>query len=264
PPAGAAGFPWSVPALAGLDHVDLDRPVTFLVGENGSGKSTFLEALAVACWLPTVGAVSLRSDDTREAQSRLARTFRLVWTRRIHRGFFLRAEDFFGFIRGLRRQREELRRELERVDRDYAGASDLARTLAAGPHRSSLADMEARYGEDPDARSHGESFLDLFRARIVPGGLHLLDEPEAALSPQSQLGLIALLAEAVAQGAQFVIATHSPILLATPGAGILGFDGQPAEFVTYEELESVRLVRDFLEAPERFLRHLWPGEVAGT
>ena len=109
---------------------------------------------------------------------------------------------------------------------------------------------------DLDANSHGQSFLRLFQSRFVPGGLYLLDEPEAPLSPQSQLGLMAMIADMVAQDAQFIIATHSPILMAYPGATIVSFDEVPVSVVEYESLESVRLVRDFLVAPERYLRRI--------
>ena len=196
-------FPFNLPALAGLKSVELTTPVTFLVGENGSGKSTFLEGLAVASRLPTVGSAGAHRDATLSAQKELAHEMRLVWSRRAHRGFFLRAEDFFGWVQGVRRQRVEMQREIQRVQSEYAEASELARSLAQLPFRRSLGEMESLYGEDPDARSHGESFLDLFRARFVPRGVFLLDEPEAALSPQSQLGLLALMADQVAEGGQF-------------------------------------------------------------
>jgi predicted ATPase len=116
--------------------------------------------------------------------------------------------------------------------------------------------MERRYGLDLDANSHGQSFLRVFRSRFVPGGLYLLDEPEAPLSPQSQLALIAMMRDMVARDAQFVVATHSPILLAFPGARILSFDESPPAELDYDALPHVGLTRDFLNAPERFLRHL--------
>lgn len=235
--------------------------MTVLVGENGTGKSTFLESLAIATGLPAVGSARPQSDPTLEPQRRLARQLRLTWKGRTRRGFFLRAEDFFGFQKQLAAQRLEHQRELERIDRDFADASDHARTLAKGPHRASIGAIEARYGENPDARSHGEAFLNLFQQRLSPGGLFLLDEPEAALSPQSQLGFLAMIHDAVETGSQFVIATHAPILMATPGAHILSFDDPPVRSVEYEQLESVMLVRDFLQAPERYLRMIW-GEPA--
>jgi len=125
-----------------------------------------------------------------------------------------------------------------------------------GPAVASLAALERRYGVDLDANSHGESFLKLFRSRFVPGGLYLLDEPEAPLSPQSQLGLIAMLKDMVKEDSQFIIATHSPVLLAFPNATIYSFDQQPAGRVEHAHPEHVRLTRDFLNDPEAFLRHL--------
>jgi predicted ATPase len=117
--------------------------------------------------------------------------------------------------------------------------------------------MERAHGVDPDARSHGESFLALFGSRFVTQGLYLLDEPEAALSPQSQLALLSMIGQAVSGGSQFVVATHSPILLAFPGARILTFDETPIAEVAYADLEHVNLTRSFLENPERYLRHLF-------
>lgn len=116
--------------------------------------------------------------------------------------------------------------------------------------------LRARYGEGLDAQSHGESFLALFQARFVPDGLYLLDEPEAPLSPLRQVGFLSLLKEMVAKEAQFVIATHSPILMAYPGATILSFDGGEVRSVAWGDLEHVTITRSFLNAPEAYLQHL--------
>src|SRR5256885_4195534 len=116
--------------------------------------------------------------------------------------------------------------------------------------------MERRYGVDLDANSHGQSFLRLFQSRFVPGGLYLLDEPEAPLSPQSQLGLMVMIQDMITQDAQFVIATHSPMLLAFPGATIYSFDRVPIAPLPYEDLEHVALTRAFLNDPAAFLRRL--------
>lgn len=256
-PEGAEGFPFSVPAIRSLEAIDFSAPVTLLVGENGTGKSTFLEALAIGAQLPAVGAARLDQDPTLAAQRELARSFRLAWRGRTRRGFFLRAEDFFGFQKQLSRARADHRAEVARIDRELADASEYARSLAKGPHRASLGDMERRYGADPDAASHGEAFLRLFGSRLVPRGLYLMDEPEAALSPQSQLGFLAMMKQAVDDGSQLVIATHAPILMATPGATILSFDVTPIRPVSFDQLEPVRLVREFLAAPERYLRLVW-------
>jgi predicted ATPase len=237
-----------VPAIRTLDELTLTNPVTFFVGANGSGKSTLLEALAAAARLPAVGSQEIARDTSLEAQRRLARALTLTWTRRTHRGFFLRAEDFFGFARRIAALREEMTTELAAVPKGSLGATPFAR---------SLAEMESRYGPDLDAMSHGESFLHLFRGRFVPDGLYLLDEPEAALSPQSQLALLVLLREMVAENAQFIIATHSPILMAFPDATIWSFDHEPPSPVPFEDVEHVCLTRDFLEDPGRYLRRLF-------
>jgi predicted ATPase len=254
-------FPFSVPAIRSLTRLDLSAPVTFFVGENGSGKSTWLEGIAAAAALPAVGSEDVAADATLAAARALARRVRLAWSGgRTTRGFFLRAEDFFGYTKRLAQMRSAMLAEIAGLEAEYAASerSAYALGLAQGPLRASLGDMERRYGVDLDANSHGQSFLKLFTSRLVPHGLYLLDEPEAPLSPQSQLALLALVADLVAEGAQFIIATHSPILLAYPGAEIYSFDELPARVVPYAELEHVRLTREFLAAPERYLRHLAP------
>jgi predicted ATPase len=249
-------FPFSVPVIRALDVLRLESPVTFFVGENGSGKSTLLEGIAAAARLPAVGSADLDADATLGFQRVLAKALKLVWSRRTARGFFLRAEDFFGFAKRLSVMRSEFLQRLAELEVEYADRSAYAKGLAMGPQRASLAEMERRYGVDLDANSHGQSFLRLFQARFVPDGLYLLDEPEAPLSPQSQLALMAMMQDMLAEGAQFIVATHSPILLAFPGATIYSFDAAPVRAVKYEELEHVVLTRDFLNAPERYLRAL--------
>ena len=256
PDGRADRFPFSVPVVRALTELSVDAAVTFFVGENGSGKSTILEAVAAAAGLPTVGSLAVDEDHTLASQRQLARSLRLVWTRRTRRGFFLRAEDFFGFAKSITKMREELLARLDELEVEYRDRSAYAKGLAQGPVRASLADMEQRYGIDLDANSHGQSFLRLFAARFVPGGLYLLDEPEAPLSPQSQLGLMAMISDMVGQEAQFLIATHSPILLAFPGARIYSCDSVPIEEVAFEELDHVVLTREFLKDPARYLRQL--------
>ena len=249
-------FPFSVPVIRALDCLAFSTAVTYFVGENGSGKSTLLEGIAAAAKLPAVGSADLSGDATLGAQRELAAALRLVWNRRTSRGFFLRAEDFFGFAKRVNMMRADLLVRIAELEVEYADRSEWAKGLAMGPARTSMAELEKRYGTDLDANSHGQSFLTLFRSRFVPGGLYLLDEPEAPLSPQSQLGFMLMMQDMIAEDAQFIIATHSPILLAYPGATIYSFDSAPATSVAYSELEHVRLTRDFLNDPERYLREL--------
>jgi predicted ATPase len=169
---------------------------------------------------------------------------------------FLRAEDFFGFTKALSKLRAELMGRLDELDVEYADRSEYARGLARGPSAGSLRELERRYGGNLDEKSHGQSFLKLFQARFVPGGLYLPDEPEAPLSPQSQLALMSMMREMVAQDAQFLVATHSPILLGYPDAVIYSCDGERIERVPFDELDHVVITRDFLNGREPYLRHL--------
>lgn len=255
-PTTAQQFPLTIPLIQSLSRLDFTAPVTFFVGENGTGKSTVLEALAAAIGSITVGAESVQTDPTLIPARRLARQMKLSWTVRTNKGFFLRAEDFVNFARRISELRSEMLENIAQVEVEYADRSAYARALAMAPYKKSIAEMESRYGEDLDANSHGESFFKLFHSRFVPGGLYLLDEPESPLSPMKQLAFLAMLKEMVAQDSQFIIATHSPILMAYPGAEIWNFDELPVKPIAYNDLEHVNLTKSFLNDPERYLRHL--------
>jgi len=216
-------FPFTMPVLSsGLD-LTMTTPVTFFVGENGSGKSTLLEALA---WKTGFGSHGgnrdhrFPEDDEGKA---LGLALKLAWRQKVRDGFFLRAETFFNFASYL----------------EGVGST-----------------FRAYGGQSLNRQSHGEAFLSVFSNRFEDG-LYLLDEPEAALSPQRQLAFLGILHALTSAGsAQFIIATHSPILMAFPGATIFSFDGDTLEQVAYRDTEHYRITRDFLDAPERFLRHL--------
>lgn len=232
PGAPAAGHPFDVGVVAWLrEHggLALYPGVTFLVGENGSGKSTLVEALAVALGLnPEGGSRSFRFA-TRASESDLGSHLRVA--RRPGRertSFFLRAESYY-----------DVATEVERLD------------------KASSVPLLPSYGGSGHERSHGESFLALLRHRFGPRGLYLLDEPEAALSVTGTLAVLARMTDLVAHGSQFVVATHSPVLLALPGATILeiGDDGTIRR-VGYDDALPVRLTRGFLADPGAFLRHL--------
>jgi predicted ATPase len=249
-------FPFNLAILKDLKELRFSAPVTFFVGENGTGKSTCLEAIACAAEMVTVGSESLKTDKSLSAQRELAKYFRLAWTKRTKKGFFLRAEDFFGYAKRINQMRAEMEEDLREIDKEYEGRSEYARSLAKMSTAGQLGDIQRRYGDGVDARSHGESFLVLFQSRFVPGGLYLLDEPEAPLSPLRQLALISSLKEMITRDAQFIIATHSPILMAFPQAEILSFDGGSIHKVKYEQLEHVKLMRDFLQDPGAFIQQL--------
>lgn len=222
-------YPWSVPAVAALaEGVALDPGVTYLVGENGSGKSTLIEAFAVAAGLNPEGGSRNFAHSTRDSHSELSRALRLIrGERRPRTDFFLRAESFFTAATYL----ESVEKNREKPFTSYGGTS-------------------------PHEQSHGESFLALMVHRFGPDGLYFLDEPEAALSAQNCLTCLRRMHELTQQGSQFVIATHSPLLLAYPGATIYECSEEGLQPIDYEEAEPVRLTRSFLDSRERFLERL--------
>ena len=207
-------------ALNRVERVEFAAPVTFFVGENGSGKSTLLEAMAIACGFNPEGGTRNYRFSTFDSHSELSAAVRVIrGVRRERHGYFLRAESFYN-----------------------------------------VATQEAAYAEAPELsmhyheKSHGESFLALAQRELKPNGLYFLDEPEAALSPERQLTLLSMLAEC--KGAQFVIVTHSPILLALPGAEILNFDFQPLKKCEYEETGSYRIMEMFINHRRTMLKTL--------
>ncbi|MEI7731172.1 MAG: AAA family ATPase [Verrucomicrobiota bacterium] len=224
-------YPFSLPAVRPLDRLELHPAVTFFVGENGSGKSTLMEAIAVACGFNAEGGSKNFQFGTRSSHSELHRYLRI--SRGITRprdGFFLRAESFFNVAT-----------EIERLDAEPGGGPPI------GP----------AYGKHSlHEQSHGESFLALLVNRFRGEGLYLLDEPEAALSPRRQLSVITRIHDLVEEKSQFIIATHSPILMAYPNATIYAFSTKGIERVAYEETEHYRVTRDFLSNPQRMLQVL--------
>lgn len=220
------GFPFDVPAIAAIENVMFDRPVTLLAGENGSGKSTAIEAVAEAMGFASQGGELSRLGQlpavVRPAFDGALKP--ILTSTKPRNGYFLRAESFF----------------------------NLAQLIDSGDR---FAPDISLYGGIPlHAQSHGQSFISVASERFGGDGLYVLDEPEAALSVTGALALLAVIVRAVTAGAQFIVATHSPVLLACPRAYIYEFSDHGVAQVAYDDLEEVRLTRSFLEAPERFLR----------
>lgn len=246
-------YPFSVPAIADLELIKFTTPITFLVGENGTGKSTFLESLAYAINSHAIAENPLEQDYTLTSVKRLAKDLKMSWKYRTHKGFFVRSEDMFGFTKYLDRVKFELSNEVSNFKEKFSG---YGRTLAVGAMMGQRRSVEDRYGVNLDANSHGETFLKVFESRFVPGGLYLLDEPETPLSFGRQLSLVVMLREMVKKDAQFIIATHSPVLTALPEAKIYSFDNKRIKTIKYEEIETFKLMKDFLNYPQAFLEKL--------
>ncbi|MAU11209.1 MAG: heme ABC transporter ATP-binding protein CcmA [Anaerolineaceae bacterium] len=247
-------YPFSLPLVQNLD-LTFRSGVTILVGENGSGKSTLLEAIAAAVGSITIGSQDAAHDPSLDHVRSLADTLKLTWNKRTRRGFFMRSEDFFGYAKRMNETRAELLDDLQQAQEDYKD-KPAAKGYASMAYAGQLHTLKSYYGDGLDAQSHGESFLKLFQSRFVPDGLYIIDEPEAPLSPNRQLSLISLMSMAIQQNAQFIIATHSPILMAYPGAEILSCDGPKLEPIAYDDIETVSVMRSFLENPDAYLRHL--------
>jgi len=248
-------FPLTLPLFRALDRLDFRARVTFLVGENGCGKSTLLEGLAAGVGAVAAGGRDLERDPTLAGARTFARAFRFQRARHPRTTLFLRAEDVFGFTLRVRRDIEGLS-DVEAELRSTLREGSWGQRLATGTAAKERAALTRRYGADPDARSHGETFLHLLQQRLQPRGLYFLDEPETPLSPTRVLALLAILKDRTAQDCQFVIATHSPILMALPGAQILLLEADSITPIEYGLVEHVRITRAFLDDPESFLRRL--------
>lgn len=250
------GYPLSLPQIRAIDRMEFSAPVTLIAGENGSGKTTLLELIAALTGVVRVGDAAMESGRSRDLIRRAARAFRPEFNRRPLHGFLFLAEDFTRYIDAREASMAEQRAELRRVEEEYRDRSAYARGFAEMPFRSSLYEMESMYENELGRRSHGEGYLDFFGARLVPEGLYLMDEPEGALSWQNQYAMLHMIADGVRNGCQFIICTHSPVLLACPRAALYSFEAGGLRRTTYDALESVRFIRDFLASPERYLRHL--------
>jgi predicted ATPase len=226
PSAWGEGFPYDVPAVAAIEQLALDAPVTLLAGDNGSGKSTIVEAIAESMGFAAEGGERERSGELPAVPRPVLRDALepVLSHTKPHNGYFLRAESFFNIA--------------SFVDSGGIFAPDLSLYGGVALHE----------------QSHGQSFLALAANRFGGESLYVLDEPEAALSVTGALGLLAVIVRAARDGAQFVIATHSPVLLACPEARIYELDGSGLAPCAYDDLEAVRFTRGFLGAPDRFIR----------
>lgn len=225
-------YPFTIPTINQLTELEITNNVTFFVGENGSGKSTLLEGIAYNCAFHTAGGGRNNIYEADAAESALGKFIRLSWMPKVTNGFFLRAESFYQFASHIDQQE----RECPGILQSYGGKS-------------------------LHEQSHGESFLSLFSNRFSGRAIYLLDEPEAALSPQRQLSFLRIMHDLVKEeDCQFIIATHSPIILGYPNATILSFDHGKIEEVSYEMTDHYQITKYFLDHREKFLHELLEGD----
>ncbi|MGM0890094.1 MAG: AAA family ATPase [Bacillota bacterium] len=214
--------PFLKPIISKMDTIHFSNNVTFFVGENGSGKSTILEAIAYQCGFNTAGGGRNNTYYVESAESELGDCLRLSWLPKVTNGFFMRAESFYNFA----------------------------------THVDNIGSQKYYGGRSLHAQSHGEAFLSLFNNRFRNKGIFLLDEPEAALSPLRQLSFLRIIHN-LSVHSQFIIATHSPILLGYPEAQIFNFDKEPISEILYEESDHYQITRRFLENRKTYLKELF-------
>lgn len=215
--------------LSKIEKLDLSSDVVFFVGENGTGKSTFLEALAVSCGFNPEGGTKNFNFHTENTHSELHNYLVVSRKKSYKDGFFLRAESFYNVASNI-----------DTLDRDMGGAKIIDSYGGVSLHK----------------QSHGESFLSLMMNRFSGNSLYILDEPEAALSPSKQMAVITRIKELVAMGSQFIIATHSPILMAYPGAKIYQLKEDRIESVSYRETDHYIITREFMNNTDKMLKIL--------
>jgi predicted ATPase len=246
-------FPFDIAAVKFAKQISIDKQVTVFVGDNGCGKSTLLEALAYAINIPLIGGF-IGSAEGFEAARKLKPYLKIEWTRENNKGFFFRAEDFSAFIDSVEREKGKIAHDLS----DLKGqVDDSIIDRMSESMNYSLREMRKNYGENMQAYSHGEAYLKILQTRILNKGIYLLDEPEAALSPLKQLSLMAFILEVLkSKNAQFIIATHSPILMGIPGVSLYETQEDSMQPVEYKETDHYRITKAFLDNPESYLRHL--------
>ncbi len=247
-------YPWNLPLIKNFEELLFEKSISFFVGENGSGKSTILEAIAAYSGVPIAGSFRLEDDESLEGANSLANYLSIRYKEKTHHGFFVRAEDFIGFARSIKNEIKALDKEIEEVKETFTGG-DINLTL--GTIEGEKNSLIKRYSKNMEEMSHGEGFLKFFTSRITAKGIYLIDEPEAALSPTRQLSLLSLIMEKVKEtGSHFIIATHSPIFMSVPDSEVFYFEEGQVSKVDYKETEHYKLTKAILMDPGIVMREL--------
>ncbi|MBN2604451.1 MAG: AAA family ATPase [Bacilli bacterium] len=248
-------YPFNLPSFQHLRTLDLNQPITIFVGDNGSGKSTLLKAIAYYNNSINVSKEKLESDYYNNSK-RFSEKMKIQYSVKTRNGFFFSGEEFITYINNLKQMKTELLVDETELLEEYKNKSEYVRNLALGPVRNQLYELRTKYDGELNTKSHGEGFLDFFKARMHSKGIYILDEPETPLSAMNQYQLLVLITDLVKNGSQVIIATHSPILMALKGAKIYHFSNETIEEIQYDDIESVVFTKHFLNNKDNFLDRL--------
>jgi predicted ATPase len=250
----SSDYPFSVEAVANMDHLEFTQPITMLCGGNGCGKTTLMEILACKTNAIRVNALFQENPKT-DAIIRTEGAFRISMKRAARKNFYFSGEEFIKYIEWVESTKQEARKALKEIEDTYEKGSYAAK-LASLPHLDTLESLNGMYASSLAKESHGEGFIDFFQNRLIKGGLYLLDEPEAALSYENQYALSIMIMDAVDDGCQFIISTHSPVIAGIPNAGIYHIIDGKIQSSSYEELDSIRFLKLFMQQRERMFSRI--------
>ncbi|MEC9484580.1 MAG: AAA family ATPase [Candidatus Izemoplasma sp.] len=246
------GYPFDIKAFNKVESLDLNHQSIIFVGDNGSGKSTLLKALA-----HHMKAINVSHPNQTFFTSviPLSDQLHIATTARDHQSLFFSGEDFITYINYVKKMKVSLQSDIDTLSETYKDKNDYAKSLLLGPFKKELYALNSAFKKALETQSHGEGFLFFFKARFHDKAIYFLDEPETPLSPINQYQLLVLLYDLTQSGAQVIIATHSPILMALPNAKIYQFS-EIIQKINYDDIEHVTFLRHFLNDPERFTHNL--------
>lgn len=254
-PFPSSDYPFNISSLVQTKDLDLSSKIIIFVGDNGSGKSTLLKSIAYYNDSINVSSEDINSAYYKEVRE-LSKHMKLTYEYKTKKGFFFSGEEFITYINNIKKMKQDLKEEIKRVEEEYKNKSIFAKNQARSAYAKELYALENASHGDLKTQSHGEGFLQFFKARMHQQGIYLLDEPETPLSAINQYQLVVLITDLVREGSQVIIATHSPIIMALKNAVIYEFKENGIKQVNYEDIEHVSFTKHFLNNKDNYIDRL--------